>query len=134
MTTLRRRCQCKARSDYPVELARAGLIKRVLTSASELELSRNERREEDGLDAGAAARDKRLPRLATRVSRAPTPPPTSACTRALALTYITCDRPAMSGTSSNTLLLRRQLTELTKKPVEGFSAGKALAALRRRRR
>ncbi|KAF7373356.1 Ubiquitin-conjugating enzyme [Mycena sanguinolenta] len=27
------------------------------------------------------------------------------------------------GTSSNTLLLRRQLTELTKHPVEGFSAG-----------
>ena len=26
-------------------------------------------------------------------------------------------------TPSNTLLLRRQLTELTKKPVEGFSAG-----------
>lgn len=26
-------------------------------------------------------------------------------------------------TSSNTLLLRRQLTELTKRPVEGFSAG-----------
>ncbi|KAJ7805847.1 ubiquitin-conjugating enzyme [Mycena leptocephala] len=27
------------------------------------------------------------------------------------------------GTASNTLLLRRQLTELTKHPVEGFSAG-----------
>ena len=28
------------------------------------------------------------------------------------------------GQASNTLLLRRQLTELTKHPVEGFSAGK----------
>lgn len=28
------------------------------------------------------------------------------------------------GTASNTLLLRRQLTELTKHPVEGFSAGR----------
>jgi hypothetical protein len=27
-------------------------------------------------------------------------------------------------TASNTLLLRRQLAELTKRPVEGFSAGK----------
>ena len=27
------------------------------------------------------------------------------------------------STASNTLLLRRQLTELTKRPVEGFSAG-----------
>ena len=27
-------------------------------------------------------------------------------------------------TASNTLLLRRQLTELSKHPVEGFSAGK----------
>jgi ubiquitin-conjugating enzyme E2 G1 len=28
-----------------------------------------------------------------------------------------------TSTASNTLLLRRQLTELTKHPVEGFSAG-----------
>lgn len=34
-------------------------------------------------------------------------------------------KPGTPGTStpSNTLLLRRQLTELTKHPVEGFSAG-----------
>lgn len=31
------------------------------------------------------------------------------------------------GTASNTLLLRRQLTELTKHPVEGFSAGRLAA-------
>ncbi|KAI0318195.1 ubiquitin-conjugating enzyme/RWD-like protein [Amylostereum chailletii] len=31
--------------------------------------------------------------------------------------------PSGSSTPSNTLLLRRQLTELTKHPVEGFSAG-----------
>ncbi|KAI0688493.1 ubiquitin-conjugating enzyme [Cytidiella melzeri] len=30
---------------------------------------------------------------------------------------------APTNTPSNTLLLRRQLTELTKRPVEGFSAG-----------
>lgn len=31
--------------------------------------------------------------------------------------------PVRTNTPSNTLLLRRQLTELTKHPVEGFSAG-----------
>ena len=31
-----------------------------------------------------------------------------------------------AGTQSNSLLLRRQLVELTKHPVEGFSAGGCL--------
>lgn len=37
--------------------------------------------------------------------------------------------PAPTGTASNTLLLRRQLTELTKRPVDGFSAGTVPAPL-----
>ncbi|KAF8064180.1 ubiquitin-conjugating enzyme [Lyophyllum atratum] len=32
-------------------------------------------------------------------------------------------KPGTPSAASNTLLLRRQLTELTKRPVEGFSAG-----------
>ena len=35
-----------------------------------------------------------------------------------------------SNVPSNTLLLRRQLTELTKHPVDGFSAGEALCSAR----
>jgi len=34
----------------------------------------------------------------------------------------------MSKTASNTLLLRRQLAELTKHPVEGFSAGRFVSS------